>query len=444
MTTLGLIRRGTLAAITGLLLLPLPALAQSSAPLTPEEQAKKIEELERQLAILAEEIQALRAGEQAERPAAPDEPTPEGATGLAPAASKVYTKQRGVSIGGYGEMLYENFDASRDDGTPSGARDQIDFLRAVLYFGYKFNDHIVFNSEIEYEHATTKDGKGEVSAEFAYLDFLFRDAFNVRGGLVLVPVGIVNEIHESPTYLGAKRPGVDSVIMPTTWREPGVGVHGTFGKFSYQAYLLDGLDSRGFSASSGLRNGRQSGAKALAEDLAVALRLDLSGVPGLLAGASFYRGNSGQGRQVDGETIEGTVTLYDLHADWKWRGLWLRGVWSQVDIDDADLISIQNGQTVGSKLTGWYAEAGYDVLSLAGETRQALYPYIRYESYDTQDEVADGFESTVTGANDRIATTWGLMYKPIPQIAVKAEYQDLKNAAGTGVDQFNVALGYMF
>ena len=426
----------------------LPQFAQQTPAPSPEELAnrQRIEELERKLAVLAEELQALRAGEQAEPTPtpAPDQPAPEGATGLAPAAAKVYAKQRGVSIGGYGEMMYENYDGTRDDGAPSGTRDQIDLLRAVLYFGYKFNDHIVFNSEIEYEHATTKDGKGEVSAEFAYLDFLFKDYFNVRAGLVLVPVGIVNEIHEPPTYLGVKRPGADSVIMPTTWREPGVGVHGEFGLFSYQAYLLDGLDSKGFSASSGLRNGRQSGAKASAEDLAVALRLDLTGIPGLLAGVSFYQGDSGQDRTVDGAPFDGTVTLYDLHADWKWRGLWMRGVWSSVEIDDAEEISILNNQAIGSKLQGWYAEAGYDVLSLLDAGKQSLYPYARYERYDTQKEVAPGFQSQVTGANDRTATSYGLMYLPIPQVAIKAEYQDLKNQAGTGVDQFNAAISYLF
>jgi hypothetical protein len=426
----------------------LPLSAQETPAPSAQELAnqKKIEELERKLAVLAEELQALRAGEKAEEaPApAPGEPAPEGATGLAPAASKVYSKQRGVSIGGYGEMMYENYDATRDDGEPSEARDRIDLLRAVLYFGYKFDDRIVFNSEIEYEHATTDDGKGEVAVEFAYLDFLLDDAANVRAGLVLVPVGIVNQIHEPPTYLGVKRPGVDNVILPTTWSEPGVGLHGRFGLFSYEAYLLDGLDSEGFTASAGLRGGRQSGARALAEDLAVALRLDLTGIPGLLAGVSFYRGDSGQGRTVNGETIDGTVTLYDVHADWKWRGLWLRGVWSAVDIGDADLISIQNGQAIGSALRGGYGEAGYDLLSLTDARNQSLYPYVRYERYDTQAEVAPDYESSVTGADDRTAISYGVMYRPIPQVSIKAEYQDLKNAAGTGVDQFNASLGYLF
>lgn len=446
-------RRALLALSLALAALAAPPSSYAQEPAappapSPEELAdrKRIEELERKLAVLAEELQALRAGEQAEQaPApAPDEPAPQGATGLAPAAAKVYSKTRGVSIGGYGELLYENYDGTRDDGAASGTKDQVDLLRAVLYFGYKFNDRIVFNSEIEYEHATTKDGKGEVSAEFAYLDFLIRDYVNVRAGLVLVPVGIVNEIHEPPTFLGAKRPGVENAILPTTWREPGVGVHGEFGLFSYQAYLLDGLDSRGFSASAGIRNGRQSGAKASAEDLAVALRLDLSGIPGLLAGVSFYRGDSGQDRTVDGEPFDGTVTLYDVHADWKWRGLWLRGVWSTVEIDDAEPISIQNGQAVGSELVGWYAEAGFDLLSLTAARQQSLFPYLRHERYDTQAEVAPGFGASVTGANDRTATSYGLMWRPIPQVAIKAEYQDLKNAAGTGVDQFNASLGYLF
>ena len=71
-------------------------------------------------------------------------------------------------------------------------------ITAVLYFGYKFNDRFLFNSEIEFEHGSTEDD-GEVSVEFAYLDYLWRKPLNVRAGLLLLPLGFVNELHE-PSY----------------------------------------------------------------------------------------------------------------------------------------------------------------------------------------------------------------------------------------------------
>jgi len=197
----------------------------------------KIEELERQIRILAEEIEDLKMSDVVE-------PIEDIERGLGPSASKVYQVDRGVSVGGYGELLYENFASEQEDSAPSGKTDQLDLLRAVLYFGYKFNDRIVFNSEIEYEHAST-GREGEVSVEFAYLDFLFRDAVNVRAGLILLPMGFVNELHEPPTFLGARRPYVETLLIPTTWRENGAGVYGEHGPISYRAYVTNGLAALG-------------------------------------------------------------------------------------------------------------------------------------------------------------------------------------------------------
>ena len=125
-------------------------------------------------------------------------------TGFGPAASKVYAIEQGLSIGGYGEMVYQGFAAQRDDGVDSGRKDELDFLRAVLYVGYKWNDDWLFNSEIEWEHAKAGEGqRGEVAVEFAYLERRIRPEINVRAGLLLVPMGFINELHEPTTYLGA-------------------------------------------------------------------------------------------------------------------------------------------------------------------------------------------------------------------------------------------------
>jgi len=415
--------------------------AEGKDPQRLEHLAQQVEELMRQLQILTQELERQQLG-------AAYGAAAESVHGLGPAASKVYGLEQGVSLGGYGEMVYKN---------RSSGDDEVDFLRAVFYFGYKFNDRVVFNSEIEFEHAKTGEGEeGEVSVEFAYLDFLVRDEFNVRAGMVLLPVGFVNELHEAPIFFGALRPQVEQVILPTTWRENGVGVFGELGRFSYRVYLLGGLDSTGFSASSGIRGGRQNGSKAAANDLALAGRVDWTLTPGLKVGVSGYIGDSGQNAEVLGEELDGQVSVFDFHAEWRWRGLRVRGLYARVEIDDAALINQQNlgagdggEKSLGERLVGWYGEAAYDVLAHLA-TRQQLSPYVRYEEYNTQDQVPDGYLTDPLDpfrpdpALDVRLLTIGVAYHPIPQVVIKVDFQDFDNEAGTGVDQFNVALGYLF
>ena len=129
------------------------------------------------------------------------------AYGLGPAASKVYQVGKGLSIGGYGEANYQKIVS--DEGK---AKDNADFERLVLYVGYKFTDWILFNSEIEFEHGTTGEGdeeEGEVSVEFAALDFFIDPRVNIRTGMVLMPMGLINQIHEPPFFFGNNRPVVD-------------------------------------------------------------------------------------------------------------------------------------------------------------------------------------------------------------------------------------------
>lgn len=408
-----------------------------------EETRRQIEELRQQIDVLTREIENLKS-------AAPERPAPSGARGshgLGPAASKVYGLTRGVSIGGYGEVLYQNFSDDRDDGEASDRTDTIDLQRAVFYFGYKFDEHFLFNSEIEYEHATTGEGdeeKGEVSVEFAYLDYLIRPEVNVRAGLVLIPVGFLNELHEPPVFLGARRPDVEDRIIPTTWRELGAGVFGDAGPITYRAYVVNGLDSAGIEAEEPLHEARQGGSQASAEDFAVTGRLDFTGVPGLLIGASGYTGGSAQGRKADGREFDGRVTLVDAHAEWRWRGIQARALGAWGTIGDAAEINLANGlsgdESVPKRFTGAYLEAGFDVLF--GRSSASLVPFARWEQYDTQDEVPSGFARNP--ANDVRLWTFGVQYRPIPQVVVKLDYQDAHDEARTGVDQWNLALGWLF
>jgi hypothetical protein len=383
----------------------------------------RIGELERRLDLLAQEIETLKIGEAATSAANESE------HGLGPAASKIYRAEPGVSIGGYGELLYEDFD---------GGTSELDLQRAVLYFGYKFNDRFVFNSEIEYEHAGE-----EIGVEFAYLDYLWRPQANLRAGLLLLPMGFMNELHEPTTFLGANRPESERRILPSTWSENGFGLFGEAGPFSYRTYVVAGLDATGFEAE-GLREGRQEGKESNAENLAWVGRLDFTGIPGLLIGGSAYVGDSGVGHSPGPDVKVGTRIL-EGHAEWKWRGLELRALAVQADLDDvADLnraLGLFAGDSVGERLTGQYVQAGYDLLAGRGGEK-ALIPYGRWETFNTQDKVPAGFLADLV--NDVEILTFGIEFKPIDQIVIKVDHQSIDNEAGTGTDQLNVLLGWIF
>ena len=428
-------------------------LAKLKAASSSAETNAKLEELSRRIDILAREIENLKMGEAAP-PAASLEAgakTGEATTeryGIGPAAAKVYGLKKGVSIGGYGEVLYDKFASRNQSGEPSGGEDVITLLRAVLYLGYKFDPHFVLNTEIEYENAVVASDKGgEAEIEFAYIDYMHSPIFNARSGLVLIPSGLVNQLHEPTAFLGARRPDVEDLIIPTTWRELGAGFYGTAGPVSYQLYGVNGLNAAGYSAEEGIREGRQEGSEALAKSWAFAGRVDFTALPGLLVGASVFSGDAGQGQFTpSGLKVGALTTVFDAHADWRWRGLWLRGLYAHTTIAQAALVNELNGfvgdESVGSVQEGWYAQAGFDVLSLVPSSKMSLIPYARYEQYDTQAQVPVGYARNPE--NDVEELTLGVAFQPIPQLILKADWQQRHNAARTGVNVWNASLGYVF
>jgi hypothetical protein len=363
--------------------------------------------------------------------------------GLGPAASKVYQQTRGLSIGGYGEAFY-----TRILGDKRG--DTADALRFVLYTGYKFSDRIVLNTEVEFEHATTGETvssePGEVAVEFAYLDFFGWDWLNARAGLVLVPMGFINEIHEPVYFHGVNRPEVERRIIPTTWSELGVGLFGSLpGDLQYRTYFTTSLNARGFG-SSGIRDGRQGGQRAIAESPAGSGRIDWtpSYVPGLLLGGSFFVGETGQAKEFAGKRIDGLFTLWDAHAQYRWRGLELRALFVEGELGEAAAISQEVEQTVGDRSRGFYVEAAYDILPhvLPTYTRQSFLPFVRYESLDPNQGAPTGFERDRT--RDVELYTAGFTFKPHPQVAIKFDYRTFEVAKGRRANEINTGIGFVF
>ena len=430
-------RRRSLAAclpvLLAALLLPPLARAQEAAD------SARLSELERRVEALTRELERSRLGAEVVEA---DTIT----LGLGPAASKVYRVGQGVSLGGYGEIVYQRYAGEREDGAPSGRIDQIDALRGILYVGYKFNDRLLLNSEIEVEHAN------QISLEFAYLDYRFSDAVGVRAGLLLAPMGLVNELHEPPVYLGTARPLTETAIIPTTWRENGIGLFGGTDRLSWRAYLISSFDgigggtsgAGGFTAG-GLRGGRQEGSHAASEDFGLVGRLDYVGFPGLLLGASAFRGETAHNRPLDGVVVDGTTTIWDLHADWEVAGLDLRALVAGARVDDAaelsELGGLTGSQGIGESMLGWYVQAGYNLLRPTALNHR-LIPYVRYERIDTQRKVPAGFSRNP--ANERAVLSLGAAWKPVPQAVLKADYNVHRNEADTGVSRMNVALGYLF
>ena len=391
------------------------------------------EEFNRKLETLTRELEAQRTG--SVQPAAPEK----GAFGMAQAASKVYESRGGLSIGGYGEFLYQAQEGRLQDGTRSVGGKSLDALRLVLYTGYKFSDRIVLNTEVEFEHGGYSDAspEGEAKVEFAYLDFLIAKGFNVRAGQLLLPVGFINEAHEPPAFLGSRRPLVEQTLIPTTWHENGFGLHGDLpGSFSYRVYLVNGMNAEKFSAA-GIQGGRQFGKEANAQSLAWTGRLDWAPLVGATAGLSVYTGNSNQ----SGMGAALTTTLWDVHAEYRNRGLQLRGLYTRTTLSApylAQLGAAEPARASGTRQWGGYLEAGYDLLS----GRQALIPFARWERLNTQAEVVPGV--VPAGAFDQSVLTVGLNWKPIPNVALKGDFQRLENRARSGQNQTNLALGFYF
>jgi hypothetical protein len=260
--------------------------------------------------------------------------------------------------------------------------------------------------------------------------------------LLLVPMGLVNELHEPTTFITTERSETESRIIPSTWREGGIGVFGEAAGLSYRAYVVNGFDgvgggsseASGFSAS-GLRGGRQKGSKAVAEDFALVGRVDYVGKPWLILGASGYVGQAGQsnGPVSDPNASVGAQTVIaEGHVDVQYRGFSVRALGAASWLDDvADLNALQGftgAESIGERLVGWYTEASYDVFRHVRSTHR-LRPFVRIEQINTQSAVPAGF--TADPANDLRIVTLGAAWKPITNLVFKADYQLRSNEANT-------------
>ncbi len=322
----------------------------------------------------------------------------------------------------------------------------LDFHRFVLLFSHNFTERIRFVAELELEHAVvSNETVGELELEQAYIDFLISRQFNVRAGMVLAPVGIINERHEPPVFHGVERPFVDTVIVPSTWFDAGVGVHGEVGTgFRYRAYAMGTLDAVGFSAEEGLREGRQKGAESNARKLAGTGRVEYVGMLGTVFGASFWSGGTG----FTFPRFDTSVTMVEIDGRSKIGELELRGQYAHAFLDGMDEHNGAIQRTVGvnpnvaEQIRGFYLEGSYFVVPRVAPREVAL--FLRYENFDTQYRMPEGFQPLK--AFDRDAWVFGVTYFPDPDVAVKLDYTVLRNQSDAieAPNSLNVGLGWWF
>jgi hypothetical protein len=344
-----------------------------------------------------------------------------------------------TALSGYMELHFNK---------PEFSDAQLDFHRFVLLVTHSFSEKIRFVGELELEHALVEglEEKGELELEQAYVDFLLSRSFNVRAGMMLMPIGIINERHEPPVFYGVERPFNDTVIIPTTWFEVGAGVHGEIGRgWRYRAFVAAPLDAAEFSAGEGIREGRQKGSEANIGRPAVTGRLEYLAVRGLTLGASGWSGKSGFQFRPE---FDVPVSVAEFDARYSRRRLELRGQFSQVWIDnagrlnDALAISVGVNPNIARVLRGFYGEAGYRAFS--SPSLGEVGGFVRYENFDTQFRMPAGY--VALPEFDRDAWVIGATYWPDPDVAVKFDYSIVRNRSTViqEPNSLNVGLGWWF
>ncbi|MDB5820059.1 MAG: hypothetical protein JWQ11_3699 [Rhizobacter sp.] len=362
-----------------------------------------------------------------------------------------------TTVGAYGEIGYSH-------PTKSAKDTNADVQRAVIGIQHRFDDRTKMVGEFEWEHAiTSADDRGEAEVEQLWLEREFRNGLRARAGLFLMPVGLVNQNHEPTAYYGVYRPDVDTKIVPSTWREIGLGLSGdTSQGLTWDVAMTTMPNLGGWDASS--TEGRERGPLqsihgegqfAAARDLGAVGALNWRGVPGLLVGGSVVYGGIGQ--HQPGFAGNGSrLLMLDLHgryqvAGWDFAGEYIRGTISNTEALNSSYAasSIAGPTLVPHLFYGGYVQAAYNVWHRDDYT---LSPFVRFEVLNT----AAGYgglsvaQGGVKRPDEKIVTV-GASLKIGEGIVLKADYRSYRNqrlpdAAEhfTLGNSFNLGAGFSF
>lgn len=339
------------------------------------------------------------------------------------------SREQATILSGYGEARY-SLDTRRKNAEAS-------LSRVVLFVGHKFNKKISLFTELELEDALVIGqagdeagiGKGGISMEQAFLKFNLTPTTYIVAGLFIPRIGFINENHLPTTFNGVDRPFLEELIIPSTWREVGVGLYGgvkNVAGLNYSFSLTNGLNSAGFSNGSGIRGGRQLGSAATGLGLGASgsllyyindFRFQLSGYIG---GSTAVEKRVADSLHLNSGAFGNPVFLGDFNAQYSNNGWSIRAIISGIQISNASNINQAYANNTPKSMYGGYGEVAYDLLYAKYKDAKKLAVFGRFEHMNLGATLpANGIKND---ANTQQYIIGGITYKPIRGVAVKADY----------------------
>lgn len=327
-----------------------------------------------------------------------------------------------VALGGYVEANYQHLGT---DGITEGH--QFQMRRLTLFVASSIYKRIKFLSEIEFE-----DGTKEINIEFASIDFEFHPLFNLRGGIVMNPIGAFNQNHDGPKWEFIDRPISATQMLPATWSNVGFGVYGKLYKnnwvYAYEAYLTNGFDDKIILNSenktflpASKANPNRFEESFNGEPLVTAktaLRNKLIGELGISYMGQIYNKFQEDGLKLD-EKRRVHVWAIDFNTILPVTKTYINAEWSWVNVDVPNTYS----QQFGRKQHGGFMDFVQPVLkrNIFGFERSVINAAFRVEYVDWNKGT---FNETGTNIReDLVSVIPGLSWRPTSQTVVRINYR---------------------
>lgn len=391
---------------------------------------------------------------------------------------KVEKKESSLTIGGYGEISYKHYDyslnpkASLTTGTLKENRATIDIPRFVMLINYDFGSGFSLGTEIEYEHGgtggamefeydemgeyeTEVEKGGEVVLEQFHLTKRFSSVFNLRVGHLILAMGLTNKHHLPTEYFTSSRPESETAFMPSTWHETGLEAFGQIQNWRYKVQLVNGLDANGFSSNKWIASAVQGKFEmAKATNMAFVGDLEYIGIDGITLGGSIYTGKTTKNivdvNKLKG--LDGRVTIYSLYGKLNTGNFVARANFIKGNIGDSYKINEANRSLprtsqypktpVAKGAMEYGVELGYNVLAFYPSTKTKLYPFVRYDYYNSMEDVAEGIWADPRYKKE--VYTLGFNWFVKSNIAIKADYSLRKLGSKELNDEKTFGLSVVF
>ena len=355
----------------------------------------------------------------------------------------------GYSIGGYGE-LHWNRELNKDGKT---IKNQMDFHRFIIYYGYNWTEEWSLKSELELEHnfvssayADVKDlntdadndpttneedtyvvntsDYGELELEQAYVNY-HTDNWGFQSGVILPTVGLINEYHEPPLFLSVERPDYNKYIIPTTWFGNGFAFYGKVTDFNLRIALMEDLEGEDITTS-GIRGGRGKGYETTGYSLVKNMSAVYAGISGLRVGVSLTLNDAPIDNEPDTSI---SVKMFEVNAKYSANNIYAVFEFGQNSFEGNNFTSPLKTSS------GYYVDLGYNIGEMVNTNK--LIPWFRVSNVstdiDTDSKIVDYM---------RLGLTW----QPIDNVAFKMDYgtKTKKSDSYNPTTQINLGIGYNF